>query len=158
MKASLKLGAFLPYRINRLAERVSSSLADVYARRFQISVAQWRVLATLKEHPGMGVNAVARRTNMDKVKVSRAVSGLEERKYLRRKPSAEDGRALELRLSPQGRRLFHAIEPLALEWEGHLLDMLGSAEKARLLDLLNRLEEGMDAFDSLPSSFNPGVN
>lgn len=152
MNASLQLEEFLPYRISRLSERISGSLADVYSRRFQLSIAQWRVLATLQEMPGIGAKAIAARTNLDKVKVSRAVSGLEQRGYLLRRPAAHDGRAFELRLTTSGEALFHVIEPLALEWEGQLLSALGSKQKQSLYELLQQLEEGLAALD--PASQN----
>jgi DNA-binding MarR family transcriptional regulator len=99
MNDPLVLETFLPYRISRLAERVSRSLSQVYSERFGISVPQWRILATLAEAPGLTAQRVAACTNMDKVKVSRAVAELESRGHLRRERSARDGRASDLHLT-----------------------------------------------------------
>jgi DNA-binding MarR family transcriptional regulator len=103
MNDPLVLETFLPYRISRLAERVSRSLSQVYSERFGISVPQWRILATLAEAPGLTAQRVAACTNMDKVKVSRAVAELESRGHLRRERSARDGRASDLHLTDEGK-------------------------------------------------------
>jgi DNA-binding MarR family transcriptional regulator len=137
---TLQLEAFLPYRVSRLAERVSRSLSRVYADRFGISVPEWRVLATLAESPGLTASAVAARTNLDKVKISRTVGQLEARKLLLRRASASDRRAATLRLSASGKRLFESIVPLAREWEAQLLGGLGAAERRQLFQFISTLE------------------
>ena len=140
MESQFQLTEFLPYRITRLAERVSRSLAGVYADRFGISVPQWRVLATVHEFPGLAATVVAQRCNLDKVKVSRAVTALEQQGYLVRTRDDSDGRASHLHLSEEGSRLFSEIAPLAMEWEAELLADLGANERAAVADLLDRLE------------------
>ena len=140
MQGEFQLGAFMPYRINRLAEQMSQSLALVYAERFGISIAQWRILATLDESPGLSAKAVAAHANLDKVRVSRAVADLETRALLRRRANINDGRSSELYLTASGRRLFGRIAPLALQWEGEILGALSAAETRALGRLLDRLE------------------
>lgn len=141
MAGSLALERFLPYRISRLAERVSRSLSLVYAERFAISVPEWRVLATLAESPGLTASAVTGLTNLDKVKVSRAVTELCDRGLLLRQTSRSDRRSSELRLSAAGERLFSRIAPLAAAWEAELLRVLSPAEQEQLFALLSRLEQ-----------------
>ena len=135
-----ELEAFLPYRINRLAERMSDSLSRVYRERFAITVAQWRILATLHDAPGLAAKEVARVTNLDKVRVSRALADLEERALIVRRLSRADGRSNELRLSAPGRKLFRRIAPLALRWERDYLRGLSDAERRRLFRLLDKLD------------------
>jgi DNA-binding MarR family transcriptional regulator len=147
MNTGFQLGEFLPFRLTRLAEHVSQSLANVYAERFELSVPQWRVLAILQETPGMSATAVAERCNLDKVKVSRAVSGLERRKLLIRRRDARDARSSELRLSAAGMQLFSEIAPLALHWEREFLNALEPRERQSLLVTLAQLELGLNRGD-----------
>ena len=136
----LSLGDFLPYRLNRLAARVSKALAGVYSERFALSIAQWRVLATLQAEPGLTARDVASRSALDKVAVSRAVAALAERGLLERRPMSRDGRSSRLHLSRRGTGLFRRIAPLALEWEEQLLAPLSRSEREQFLRLLGRLE------------------
>ena len=140
MSNAFSLESFLPYRINRLAEQMSQSLATVYNRQFGISVAQWRILATLNESPGLTAKAVTQSCNLDKVRVSRAVTDLEERGLLARRASPDDGRASELRLTNAGLRLFERIAPLVLAWEVEFLGSLSEGQKQSLGQLLQHLE------------------
>ncbi len=52
-KPVLKLSAFLPYRLNHLAETVSRSFSRIYADTYGIGIPEWRVLATLGEYKAM---------------------------------------------------------------------------------------------------------
>ena len=45
--AVLDLEHFLPYRLSVLSNTVSTALAGAYARRFGLSIPQWRVIAVL---------------------------------------------------------------------------------------------------------------
>lgn len=154
MSLTLTLEQFLPYRISRLAERVSRSLSQVYAQRFSITVPQWRVLATLAERPGLTASAVTGLTNLDKVKVSRAVTELHERGLIGRRASAADRRAAELTLTGKGTALFARIAPLASDWENRLLQALSAQERRELFRLLSRLEEHLP-LDTLNGSEDP---
>lgn len=136
----LSLEDFLPYRLSRLATRVSKALAGVYSERFSLSIAQWRVLATLQAEPGLTGRDVASRSALDKVAVSRAVAALAQRGLLERRPMSEDGRSSRLQLSRRGAGLFRRIAPLALEWEDELLAPLSRREREQFLSLLGRLE------------------
>lgn len=71
---ALDLEHFLPYRLSVLSNTVSTALAGAYARRFGLSIPQWRVIAVLARTPGLSAAAVAERTAMDKVAVSRGKS------------------------------------------------------------------------------------
>ena len=140
-----RLEAFLPYRLNQLAQRASNTLATVYSQRFDLSIPQWRVLATLYAAPGLTARDVAHRATLDKVTVSRALARLTKRGLVDRRVCSRDGRASELSLSPAGRRLFARIAPLALSWEEELLVALTGRERSQLGRLIAKLNAGLDA-------------
>jgi len=85
MSDTLTLQHFLPYRCNRLAEQISVSLSRIYVDQFGISVAEWRVLVTLAQEGELRAKNIGQLTNMDKVRVSRAVSALNNKKLLKRR-------------------------------------------------------------------------
>jgi DNA-binding MarR family transcriptional regulator len=140
MSDNLSLQQFLPYRCVTLAERISTSLSRIYAEQFGVSVAEWRILTVLAENDRLQASDVSRIVRMDKVKVSRAVSALVERKLLLRTPSKADGRASDLRLSAAGKRLYDQIVPRALAWEQSLVEPLSDREQEMLFKLFDKLE------------------
>jgi DNA-binding MarR family transcriptional regulator len=144
MAETLELATFFPYRCNKLTERISLSLSRIYVERFGISVAEWRVLATLGERRQMQARDIARHTNMDKVRVSRAVRQLTDRGLLLREVLANDNRAALLRLSAAGQRLYRRIVPEALAWEQSLLQPLSARERDLLDKVLLKLDARLD--------------
>ena len=137
----LDLGHFLPYRLSVLSNTVSSALAGAYARRFGLTIPQWRVVAVLARSPGLSAAGVAERTAMDKVAVSRAVTGLARSGRVRRVLAVADRRRSVLTLTARGRAVYRQIVPLALAYERRLLLELSPAERAQFDRLLGRLQK-----------------
>lgn len=123
---------FFPYRLAVLAERVSQAVAQLYADRFGITRAEWRVLAALGENTAMAAKDIGAYSTLDKMQVSRAVARLEQAGYITRATDHADRRAKILALAPAGRVLFQKIVPLALAREGFLLEDLDASERAVL--------------------------
>ncbi|MDB5367790.1 MAG: MarR family transcriptional regulator [Rhodospirillales bacterium] len=135
----LNLDHFLPYQLNVLASRVSSQLASVYAERFGLSIAEWRVMAHLAQNREVSVRDIQRRVDMDKSKVSRAAAHLEETGLIKKRVNAQDRRLIRLALTPKGERVFEQIVPLALDYEAQLLGELSAAEAASFRAMVDRL-------------------
>jgi DNA-binding MarR family transcriptional regulator len=139
-RTTLPLSGFVPFRLYRLAAEVSRHLSDIYRTRFALEVAEWRVLATVGEDRGCTAQYVAASTRMHKTRVSRAIASLRRRGLIERITSAHDKRALQLRLSRRGRRIYRQLVPLALARERALLASLSGAERRGLQQALTRLE------------------
>jgi DNA-binding MarR family transcriptional regulator len=135
----LQLEAFLPYRLNQIAAAVSQDFRSVYGPHHDLTIPEWRVLATLGQFEAMSAKDIGRHSAMHKTKVSRAVRALEERRWLKRCPSEEDRREEILTLTTLGQKAYRAIVPKALAFERRLLDQLGP-EAEPLLEALRRLE------------------
>ncbi|PLW81156.1 MarR family transcriptional regulator [Kineobactrum sediminis] len=140
MSKSLSLAGFLPYRCNSLAQKISFSLSRIYVDRFGITVPEWRVLVTLAEYGELQSRRIGELTSMDKVRVSRAVSGLSARGLLQRRPCDRDSRASLLCLSDTGAELYQRIEPEVLAWEEALLQPLSTTERESLFVLIDKLD------------------
>lgn len=141
----LELERFLPYRLSVVTNRISQAIARTYARRFRLTVAEWRAMAVIGRFGAMPASAVCGKTQMDKVRVSRAVARLVGAGRLDRRPDPRDGRRTLLALTPEGQRIYDEIGPLALKVEARLLARLGAGDRAAILRLLARLEAAADA-------------
>jgi DNA-binding MarR family transcriptional regulator len=143
----LHLDRFVPYRLSVLSNLVSMSIASAYEREFGLSIPEWRVLAVLARYPDLSAVEVAERTAMDKVAVSRAVSGLLASGRLLRSYHKGDRRRSVLRLSAAGRSVYTRVAPLALRYEKNLLSALGAADRRTLDRLIAQLLERARALD-----------
>jgi len=151
MDNELILEDFLPYRLSILSNTVSRGIANVYDRRFGLTIPEWRVMAVLGRFPGLSAVEVANRTLMDKVAVSRAVTKLLHHGHLEREFADADRRRSILNLSETGRSVHDEIAPLALKFEADLL--LGLSEED--IRTLNVVMERLMARARLVGSPNP---
>ncbi len=141
LEKPLNLGEFLPYRLSIVTNKVSRNLANMYSNKFNVSIAEWRVMAVLGQYNEMSADEVCAKTEMDKVSVSRAVTKLLNKEYIVRKFSTEDRRRSILRLSRTGHTIYTKIVPMAKEYEKELLKGLSKIELEQLDRLLNKLNE-----------------
>lgn len=143
------LSHFLPYQLAVMAQRVSGELAKIYGERFGLNVPEWRVLAHLSASEAISVREIHLRVNMDKSKVSRAASRLEDRGLIRKKTNPADRRLLELSLTAEGEGLMAQIIPEALKFERDLEARLGPENAANLRRAITGYLEETDAGHAL---------
>lgn len=136
----LVLEQFLPYRLSVLMLRISNAIARSYEGRFGLSVPEWRVMAVLGRFGPLSANGVAEKTQMDKVRVSRAVSRLVRVGRVSRRVDRGDRRRSVLALTPAGRAIHREIVPHARRVEARLLAGLTPAERIALTRLMSKLE------------------
>jgi DNA-binding MarR family transcriptional regulator len=140
-QATLRLDEFLPYRLNVCSSLVTQALSRIYAERYRMSVAEWRVLVTLGEFGLMTAKAIGSHSHMHKTKVSRAVAQLERRKLVSRRANRADLREAFLSLTPSGRAIYNELAPAALEFVRQLMEMVDPAERTALDRALTKLIE-----------------
>jgi DNA-binding MarR family transcriptional regulator len=139
MDNELRLEDFLPYRLAVLSNTVSTTVAKAYDKRFDVSIPEWRVIAVLGRFPGLSAVEVAKRTLMDKVAVSRAVTKLIKNGRIDREFADADKRRSILNLSEDGKSLHDEIAQLALQFERDLLHGFSPEELESLNMLMERL-------------------
>lgn len=141
--AELDLEGFLPYRLSNLAERISQALSSIYAEQFDLTIAQWRIVAWLQQEHTLTAKRICQLTAMDKARVSRAVGQLLERELIERRRDSGDQRTLWLSLAPAGHALLVELVPRALDWESQLVETLSNEEYRDLFRLLAKIDNGL---------------
>ncbi|MEZ5839428.1 MAG: MarR family transcriptional regulator [Hyphomicrobiales bacterium] len=144
----LELESFLPYRLNVLAEVVSQSLARLYSQRYGLSIAEWRVVATLGQYERMTATAICTHSHMHKTKVSRAVTGLVERGLVERVANSQDLREAFLMLTADGQRVYDEFVPEAVAFDAGLTEGMGEMERGLIEATITRLIERSQALSA----------
>ena len=139
MTDELILEDFLPYRLSVLSHTISTTIANVYEKRFGVSIPEWRVIAILGRFPGLSAVEVADRTMLDKVAVSRAVTKLIRNGRIDRQFADADRRRSILNLSDEGRQVHDEIAPLALAFEHDLLQGISAEDYDTFNIVIERL-------------------
>lgn len=145
------LAGFLPYQLSIASNAVSGRIAELYQARFDLKIAEWRIMAVLGEAEARTQRELAALTLMDKVAVNRACKVLEDRRLVGRRPNAQDGRSHHVALTAAGRAIYGQIMPLARDVEAQLLQPFTDGEREVLRDLLGRLRiaaGGIEAAES----------
>lgn len=148
----MQLNAFLPFRVARLAARLTASISEIYGVRHGLSRDEWRVLTAAGAAPTQPTRAIAEQTGLDKVAISRAASRLEERGLIWRGADRTDRRIKNLSLTQDGAAALEEIERLAREREAWLLEPLSAEEREVLERLLTRLAERAEQTPPAPSA------
>lgn len=141
----LVLEDFLPYRLSILSNRVSRAIAARYAKTFDLTIPEWRIIAVLGRRPGLTAKEIAEATEMDKVAVSRAVAKLVESRRVAARADRDDARRQILSLTAQGESVHARIAPMALASEQQLLASLSVRDREQLDALLDRLLDAAKA-------------
>lgn len=130
---------FLPFLLNQAAERASLEFQAVYKGRYGMLRTEWRVLFHLGLFGEMTAKEIGERARMHKTKISRAVSKLEERRYLKRTRDESDRRAEWLTLTPAGQAVYRDLYGVAASYDARLSDLFSEKEAALLRQMLRRL-------------------
>jgi len=121
-------------RLSRLLEQASSGAG--------LSLAQYRVLVFVAERP-QRASALAAKVDVQRATLSAIVGGLERAGLLRRVPVAHDGRGVQLRLTPAGRRLLDRAEQ---SLTAQLCEVAGAGD-VDLVTLAGQLERMLTGFE-----------
>ena len=131
----------LPHAFSVIANRVSSMLQHMYGELYDISVADWRIIAILGTHFPLSAKVLAELTAMDQVSVSRAIDQLTNRKLVLRRVDPADRRRVALRLSKLGREIYDRVLPLLIAAEKALVADLAADDAASLRRIMDHLVE-----------------
>jgi DNA-binding MarR family transcriptional regulator len=140
--AHFDLGRFLPYLLNRAAEVSGVEFQRYYRDKYGMLRNEWRVLFHLWRYGDLTAKDICDRAALHKTKVSRAVSALEQKRFLVRERMEHDRRNELLRLSRAGRAACGDLTRAAAEFDARLLSGFTPHEQTILRGCLERIIAG----------------
>jgi DNA-binding MarR family transcriptional regulator len=141
-----------PVALVRLAHLIGCVYAEACAE-YGLSVPQAQLLCVLKDQ-GRGMGEISAMLRLDKSSVTGLVERVERRQYLRRAISATDRRAIQVTLTPRGKRLTDAFYAEVSRRVTDLVTHLPTGDRDRLTRIASRvvLDEGVpDIFGATAS-------
>ncbi len=138
-EAPLVLAEFLPYRFSILGERLSRAFGARYGSAFGLGIPEWRVMAVLGERRQCSTRQVIEQTEMDRVKVSRAVTRLADMALVAQTTVPGDRRAHLLSLTRRGHGIYRDIVPIARSLQAEFVAVLDAQELLALDVILTKL-------------------
>jgi DNA-binding MarR family transcriptional regulator len=120
---------------------LSRELADRLAEE-KTTVDQWRVLRLLADSgEGTAPSELAERARIAAPSLTRLVDTLVDRALVYRRPSAVDGRRIDVHLSDAGRALLDRLTAIVAAHEAALADRVGADVLRDALAVLDRLDD-----------------
>lgn len=130
----------LTYRLLVLSNTLGKGAVRLYARRYDIPLAEWRLLAALALEAPSSINALAVALGTDKGWVSRTAASLMGKGLVAAREDPSDGRRMDIDLTPSGRALYARIVPAAIERQRRLVAVLSPTERQTLDRILSKLQ------------------
>lgn len=125
--------------IHVLSRRIGGAFQSRMAARFDLSIAEWRVMLALARRPGATAAEITGQWAMEKMAVNRAVLRLERMGRVARRRHRGDCRSYTLRLTAKGRRLYARALPAANDRYREILAALTRSEVAALESAVRKL-------------------
>jgi DNA-binding MarR family transcriptional regulator len=129
---------FLMDRLRQLGPQTAPPLEA------NISPSQLAFITFAATDPGCGIQAMASGLKLSKATVSIGVSQLEGAGFLTRRPDPQDGRAVQLFLTPEGQELHQHTHEFRCKKFERLLTDLTPQERTTLLTLLGKTIQSVE--------------
>jgi DNA-binding MarR family transcriptional regulator len=123
--------------------RAQLAVFEDFTARFaalELTPAQFSVLLVIGLNPGRKQSEIARSLGIQRTNFVVMLDHLERRGLAERRRSAADGRSHAIVLTAAGTALLERARLLQVEQERALIEAVGEAEHAQLLDLLARVQ------------------
>ena len=133
-----RLASLLGYRLRR-AEVFAFQNFAAHLGGDGISPGQLGVLLLVEANPGSNQTRIGKALGIDRSTLVSIIDMLEKRGLIRREPSPTDRRSHALMLSDEGAGFLRAIRPRLDAHEAEIARNLSAAERAQIIDLLQRL-------------------
>ena len=92
-------------------------------------------------HPGISQEQLSQRIAVNKSNVTRQLCALEQNGFIRRQPSPEDKRVLQVFPTEKAEALYPKVLDIMRLWNSLLLEDFSEDEKSLLLSMMQRVQE-----------------
>ncbi|NKF22865.1 MarR family winged helix-turn-helix transcriptional regulator [Solimonas marina] len=131
----------LAARLMTHAHKHSQELSNVVLKRHALNYATYSTMMVLYGNAGAGMSAseLAAATGEKPTNLTRVCDELYARKLIRREPSSDDRRRIELRLTRAGERLIEEVQPEIWALVSRFYEGFSAAELEQLQSMLGRV-------------------
>lgn len=123
------------------AYQAFSAYSDAHVRQFDLTPAQFDVIATLGNTQGMTMGDIGEKTLITKGTLTGVVDRLVQKQLVQRATLADNRRCVMVQLTPEGNRLFETVFPAHIAHLKERFDQLDAADLEQLQGLLAHLRQ-----------------
>ena len=134
------LAKFLPFELHQASETQSQAFAKVYREKYGITRTEWRVFAHIGQTDRMTATQIGLASRLHKTKVSRAVSSLQKRGWIKRDTQKSDRRVQYLSMSKVGATVYAELANEASLFNKKVAEHIGEEAFKEILKHLRNLQ------------------
>jgi MarR family transcriptional regulator, temperature-dependent positive regulator of motility len=112
--------------------------ARTQAAGFDLTAVQFATLDAIDQQPGIDQAGLAATISFDRATIGGVIDRLEQKNLVRRVVSAQDRRARQLHLTPEGKRQLAACRPVVEALQAEILAPLSRAERTAFVALAHK--------------------
>jgi DNA-binding MarR family transcriptional regulator len=128
----------LPYLMTRVTAR-TNQLWVRQLRDHGLTIGRWQVLNVLSAYDGSRIGTIADLSGGEQAAVSRVIDQMERDDLVKRRPSLNDSRAVEVWITQLGRDTYDELMPEAKAFVKRMVRTLSDTEIKQMTFLLERL-------------------
>lgn len=138
----------LLFRLYRIQATARPAVVRACAQEAGLTRREWRVLAFVVQNDGVMSSELAERAMLDRPRTSRALTELETKKLVERRPRPSNRREVPVFATQAGRETYTRLFSVVVPINQQLLDGFSDAECLQLADMLGRLQARADALNA----------
>nr|WP_174505933.1 MarR family transcriptional regulator [Acinetobacter sp. Marseille-Q1620] len=143
-KKSLELDRYLPALITFFSNKMSAGASQIYAHLFDMHVIDWRIISMLAVEPNISASRICQVIGLDKGAVSRALSNLKNKGFVKISADKKDSRATKITLTLAGTQLHDDMFKVAMEREQYIFASLAKEDKENLIRIMQQLNANIE--------------
>ncbi len=136
----------LPFWVYRMQTQSSTVLRRAFeAAGHSLTGEQWGLLARLKEEEGLNQRQLGRKMLKDRHNMTRILTLLEKRGYIKRRADRGDKRAYRVFLTPEGRSVQEVLQSVVLRHLEKMYAGLRPQDLAALRRIVERVVKNLES-------------
>ncbi len=131
-----------------LLHRAGQCAGDIFQSKVgtaDLTPRQFAVLATVAQNEGLSQTHLVEKTGIDRLTLADIVRRMLKKNLLQRRRTREDARAYAVKLTEEGWRTLHSVDPVALEVDNIVLGALANGDREQFIDHLNTIVAALSA-------------
>jgi DNA-binding MarR family transcriptional regulator len=139
MPKPLPIDSSLFFKLVRVVNLTARPFQQGVGKAHHLSLNEWRAMVVVASHPGSTATDIAEATGLDKMSVSRALSGLVKLGRVTLENDPKDQRRSHVYLSAAGKKVFSLIGASAVQREAQLFGGISPTELKSMASTLDKL-------------------
>ena len=146
-RAVVDVNQYTPYFLSAVNNKLSRGASQLYLDRFDIGIADWRVISMLAIEPWIPATRICQVVGLDKGATSRSLSKLSDQGIVDHETSEQDIRRRTWALNAKGYALHDAVLAVALDRERALITGVDPQELEVFLKVMRQMNANLANMD-----------